>query len=166
MQDANNIQPGPPIQTYYQGRRQTFAAPMTPTQNTVGTKVPTLNNPKSLQQNHPLHTKRTPTPKKKQTSPQNKKVLPFVIPYDPYEPNITCLLHKNWHLIENDPILSQTFPEKNNHSFHPTNQRATYTTVQPRRTRETSGTRIGDTSHIQAISKRKQQGIRRTQERI
>ena len=50
--------------------------------------------------------------KKKQTSPQNKKVLPFVIPYHPYKPNITCLLHKNWHLIEKDPVLSQTFPEK------------------------------------------------------
>ena len=49
---------------------------------------------------------------KRQTSPQNKKVLPFVIPYHPYKPNITCLLHKNWHLIEKDPILSQTFLEK------------------------------------------------------
>ena len=112
MQDGNNIQPGPPIQTYYHGRRQTFATPTTPTQNTVGTRVPTLNNPKHLQQNYPLYTKRTPTPKKKQTSPQNKKVLPFVIPYHPYKPNITCLLHKNWHLIEKDPVLSQTFPEK------------------------------------------------------
>ena len=30
----------------------------TPTQNTVGTRVPTLNNPRNLQQNHPLHTKK------------------------------------------------------------------------------------------------------------
>ena len=64
VQDGNNIQPGPPIQTYHHGRQQTFATPTTPTQNAVGTRVPTLDNPKNLQQNHPLHTKRTPTPKK------------------------------------------------------------------------------------------------------
>ena len=58
----------------------------------------------------PLHKKNSYTKKNKPA--HKKKVLPFVIPYHPYKPNITCLLHKNWQLIEKDPVLSQTFPEK------------------------------------------------------
>ena len=39
----------------------------------------------------------------------NQRILPFVTQYQPSVPNLKQILMKNWHLIEQQPLLSEIY---------------------------------------------------------
>ena len=47
----------------------------------------------------------------KQDKQTQKEILPFVTQYQPSVPNIKQALLKEWHLIQNQPLLRQIFKE-------------------------------------------------------
>ena len=40
-----------------------------------------------------------------------KEILPFVMQYNPFVPNLKHILMEKWHLIESQPKLKETFKE-------------------------------------------------------
>ncbi|XP_074633997.1 uncharacterized protein LOC141892561 [Acropora palmata] len=42
---------------------------------------------------------------------ENKRILPFVTQYQPSVPNLKQILMKNWHLIEQQPFLSEIYKD-------------------------------------------------------
>ena len=42
---------------------------------------------------------------------ENKRILPFVTQYQPLVPNLKQILMKNWHLIEQQPFLSEIYKD-------------------------------------------------------
>ena len=46
------------------------------------------------------------------TTTSNTRTLPFVIPYNPDLKQIPCILTQHWQYIENDPVLSQIWPNQ------------------------------------------------------
>ena len=46
------------------------------------------------------------------SSTDDTRTLPFVIPYNPDLANLSNILKQHWHYIENDPVLSQIWPNQ------------------------------------------------------
>ena len=42
---------------------------------------------------------------------ENKRILPFVTQYHPAVPNLKQILMKNWHLIEQQPLLKEIYKD-------------------------------------------------------
>ena len=106
------------------------ATPTTPTQNTVGTRVPTLNNPKHLQQNYPLYTKRTPT-LKKTNQPTKQKSPTICHPLPPLQAKYHMPVTQKLAPDREGPSPITNLPRKTNHSLHPTNQPTRLTRTEP-----------------------------------
>ena len=46
-----------------------------------------------------------------QKQKENKRFLPFVLQYQPSVPNLKQILMKNWHLIQQQPFLSEIYKD-------------------------------------------------------
>ena len=47
----------------------------------------------------------------RQKQKQNKRILPFVTQYQPSVPSLKQILMKSWHLIEQQPLLSEIYKD-------------------------------------------------------
>ena len=68
-----------------------------------------FNKVKSLSQIELLN---MPTKKSIPKTPNNRRLLPFVIPYDDKSKSLNKALKKYWHIIEEDQLLSSIWPKK------------------------------------------------------